>query len=154
MDNFKFLEKLLNVEPTECPFVSIYLNAEANETGRKDFDVFLKKQFNDHAAVLEEGTVTRDCFELDRQKVIDYAGDLDPATRGVAIFSNAGQDIFEAFEFAVPFQEDEFFVFDRPHIFPLARIIDQNPAFLVVAADTNSAKIFEFRRAEAVRRSE
>lgn len=68
MHDFNFLDKLLHVEPTEAPFVSIYLNAEPNATGRKDFDVFLKKQFNDHAAVLDEGTVRRDCFDLDRQK--------------------------------------------------------------------------------------
>jgi len=38
------LKKLAEVESTEFPFISVYLNAEANEQGRDNFNVFIKKQ--------------------------------------------------------------------------------------------------------------
>jgi peptide chain release factor subunit 1 len=36
------------------------------------------------------------------------------------------------------------FVFDRPHVYPLARLIDTYPKYAVVLADTNRAQIFVF----------
>ena len=154
MHQFNFLTKLLDVEAASEPFISAYLNTEANQTGKKDFDVYLKKRFADHAAVLEEGSPKLESFEGDRQRIMEFAEGLDASTRGAAVFACSGANFFESFEFAVPFEEDRFVVSDRPHIFPLARIIDQNPTFAVVAADTNAAHIYVFQRAETIRRED
>jgi peptide chain release factor subunit 1 len=155
MRQFNFLTKLIDAEPTDAPFISLYLNAEPNENGKKDFDIFLKKQFNDHLAVLDEESERRVSLEHDREKITDYVETLDPAVRGAAIFACAGgNSFFETFEFEIPFTENRFYLFDRPCIFPLVRLMDQNPPFAVVCADTNSAHIYLVKRAETVKRED
>ena len=155
MRQFNFLSKLLDQQPSDFPFVSIYLNTEVNETGKKDFHVFLKKQLSDHAAVLDPDSEKFKSFEADSEKIREFTESLDASTRGVAIFARSGDgDFFRTFEFAAPFPENNFYVFDRPFIFPLVRLMDQNPTFAVVSADTNSANIYVFRRAETIRHEE
>ena len=152
MRQFNFLSRLLDVQPDDSPFISLYLNTSANETGKKDFPVFLKKQLSDHAAVLDPESERFKSFEQDSEKIQEFTNSLDPSTRGVAIFTRSnGVGFFRTFEFSVPFPENRMYVFDRPFLFPLVRLIDQNPTFAVVSADTNSANIFVFRRAETVR---
>src|SRR5687767_15330472 len=155
MNQFNILKKLLDVQPNGTPFISIYLKTEPNETGKKDFDVFLKKQLSDHLAVLDAGSEERERFEKDAEKISEFADSIDSSTRGVAIFASSGNsDFFETFEFEVPFPENKFHLFEKPHIFPLALLMDRNPAFAVVAADTNSANISVLRRAKTLRTEE
>ena len=155
MRQFNLVKKLLDAQPNGSPFISVYLNTEPNETGKKDYDIFLKKQLSDHLAVLEAGSEERENFESDSKKISDFADSLDPSTRGAAVFASAGNDeFFQTFEFAVPFTENEFFLFDRPFIFPLVRLMDRNPTFAVLAADTNSAYISVVRRAEEIKRED
>ena len=58
MQQFNFLSKLMDFEPAGFPFLSVYLNTEPNETGKRDFEVFLRKQLKDHGAVLTMNLVT------------------------------------------------------------------------------------------------
>jgi peptide chain release factor subunit 1 len=155
MNQFNILKKLLDVQPNGSSFISIYLKTEPNETGKKDFDVFLKKQLSDHLAVLDAGSEERERFEKDAEKISEFAETIDASTRGAAIFASAGNDdFFQTFEFEVPFAENEFHVYQKPHIFPLALLIDRNPAFAVVSADTNSANISVLKRAKTIRSEE
>jgi peptide subunit release factor 1 (eRF1) len=154
MRNFNSLTKLLNVQPgSSVPFLSVYLRTEPNHTGKKDFDVFLKKQLNDHLAVLNDGTPEHTSLKADAEKIKQFAESIDPSSRGVAIFACSGaNEFFETFEFEVPFDDNQLFSFDRPFLYPLVRLIDQHPPFAVVAADTNAARIFVFKRGETIRR--
>ena len=155
MRQFNFLSRLLDVQPGEVPFISLYLDTGANEQGKKDFPVFLKKQLKDHAAVLDPDSDKSKSFTKDSEKIEEFVDSLDPSTRGVAIFTRSGDgDFFKTFELSVPFAENRLYVFDRPFLFPLVRLMDQNPTFAVVAADTNAANIYVFKRAETVRREE
>jgi len=47
-------------------------------------------------------------------------------------------------QFSVSLPENRFYALDRPHIFPLARALDQNPEYAVLWADTNKADIYVF----------
>jgi peptide chain release factor subunit 1 len=156
MRNFNFLAKVTDARaPGGVPFISLYLDTSPNETGKKDHQVFLKKQIKDHLAVLPELSLKRDSFEKDVEKIEAFVDGIDPSVRGVAVFAcSAANDFFETFEFAIPFPENRFYEFDRPFLYPLARLIDQNPTFAVVAADTNSAHIFVSKRAEMFRRDD
>ena len=87
MQQFDFLSKLMEFEAAGFPFISIYLNTEPNDTGKKDFDVFLKKQLKDHGAVLETGSSEAQSYEADVEKINTFVENLDPTTRGVAIFA-------------------------------------------------------------------
>lgn len=155
MHEFNMLDKLLDVQPNEFPFVSVYLNTEPNETGKKDFEIFLKKQLSDHLAVLEPGSPKRESVEAAFKAISDFAESIDPSTRGVALFSRAGEgSYFQAFEFVVPFSESSFHFFDRPYVFPLVHLIAQNPTFAVLSADTNAAHIFVFKRGHTIKRED
>lgn len=155
MRQFNFLSRLLEVQPDGSPFISIYLNTEPNRNGKKDFDVFLKKQFSDHLAVMEEGSERRSNFEQTSEKIKDLVESIDPSVRGLAVYARSGGDNFiDSFEFEIPFTDNRFYSFDRPYVLPLARLMDQNPTFAVVAADTNSAHIYVVKRAETIRRED
>ena len=156
MRSFNILAPLLDAKPSSGgPFLSIYLNTEPNQNGKKDFDVFLKKQINDHLAVLDENSPKRESLESDAAKISEFVETLDPATRSVAIFACSGEsEFFKTFEFAAPIDKSKFYVFDRPFVYPLVKLIDQNPAYAIVAADTHSAKILVVKRAETTRRAE
>lgn len=146
MKNSGILRKLAEVEAVDAPFISVYLNAEPNQHGRDDFDVFLKKQLSEHQDDYEEHTEDRENFDRDVKRIADYAKKIDASANGVAIFACAGaDDFFQTIEFDVPFENDRFFVFDKPHLFPLAKLIDRNPRFAVVLADSNMARIYVFQ---------
>jgi len=154
MSRYNFLQKLLDVEPGQGPFISAYLNTEVNENGTRTFDVFLKKQFSKHLDRFPADSEDRTSFERDVERINEYLGGLDPAVQGVAIFAASGLGFFADYEFQVPFDENMFFVFDRPHIYPLIRLVSQNPRFAVVQADTNSAQIYVFGRGEVLSRDD
>ncbi|HKX82645.1 MAG TPA: Vms1/Ankzf1 family peptidyl-tRNA hydrolase [Pyrinomonadaceae bacterium] len=154
MHEFNFLQSLFDHSPGDGPFLSIYLNADANETGKKDFPKFLKKEFADHIAVTEINSDKRKSLDSDESLVFSFIDELDPAVKGAAIFACSAEGFFKTFEFSVAFPKNEFFMFDRPRIFPLAEIVDANPRYAVALADTNSARIYVVNRGEVVRNKE
>lgn len=155
MQQFNFLTKLLDFEPGGSPFFSIFLNTEPNETGKKDFEIFLKKQISEHEGIIDPTSEEKQHFDAAAQRINEFVEGIDPSTRGVAIFASSGPDgFFQTFEFQVPVNENEFFSFDKPHIYPLVRLMDQHPTFAVVAADTNSAFIYTFRRGRVLEKEE
>ncbi len=154
MKNAGILRKLAEVEAVDQPFLSVYLNAEPNQHGRDDFDVFLKKQLSEHQDDYEEHTPERESFDKDVERIADYAKKIRASANGVAIFACSDAGFFQTIEFDVPFENDRFFVFDRPHIYPLAKLIDQNPRFAVVLADSNTARIYVFQRGRVLEEDE
>lgn len=155
MQQFSYLTKLLDFEPTGSPFFSIYLNTEPNGTGKKDFEVFLKKQISEHEGIIDPTSEEKRHFDVAAQKINEFVEGIDPSSRGVAIFASSGADgFFQTFEFQVPVAENEFFSFDKPHVYPLVRLMDQHPTFAVVAADTNAAFIYTFGRGRILDREE
>jgi peptide chain release factor subunit 1 len=155
MQQFKFLESLVDFEPTGFPFLSIYLNTEPNETGKKDFDVFLRKQFSEHGSVLEANSSEKESFDADEKRINEFLEGIEPSTRGVAILASSGSNgIFKRYEFEVPFDENSFRNEGRPFLSPLLKLFSKNPPFVVVAADTNHANIYLFRRGKTVDNTE
>lgn len=144
------LEKLTAIEATDKPFISIYLNAESNEQGRDDFDVFLEKQISKYQDEFEEDSPERDSFDSDIEKIRKYAANVPASANGVAIFACAAEDFFQGINFDVPFENDKFFIENKPSIYPLARLIDQNPEFAVVLADSKTAKIYVMQRGKVL----
>ena len=153
MDQYRFLSRLLEFEQADFPCISVYLNTEPNETGKKDHAVFLKKQFKEHSAVMEPNSDERKSFEKDGEKIQTLVENLNPSTRGIGIFASSGSgEFFETFEFAVPFEKDRFRVSDKPFLYPIVRLVSQHPRFAVAAADTNSAHIYVFELGKTIER--
>ena len=148
----KLLNALLESEPVSAPVISLYLDARVDENGKRSFMPFVRKQLGERAKSYEARTPERESFDQDAEKILTYLeGGIDPTTNGLAIFACSGAgNYFQVGSFEAPFPRNRLFVSDRPHVYPLARVIDQYRRYAVVLADTNRARIFVFATGKAV----
>ena len=142
----RLLEKLMAAEPVDGPFVSLYLDARVDENGKRNFMPVVRKQLKERSKTYDKHTPEQESFEKDAARIINYLETGIPTTaQGLAIFAcSTANDYFEAGEFEAPFEKNRLFVSDRPHVYPLARVVDQYRRFAVLLADTNRARIFVF----------
>ena len=142
----KELNKLANFSPTDFPFISLYLNTQANEHGRDDFERFVRKAFSRQAKKFDEDSPELKSFEHDRYWINEFLIEkLRPSANGVAIFACAGADnFFEVIELDTPIEKHSMHVSNIPHLYPLARLIDQNPRYVALVADSNTSRLFVF----------
>ncbi len=142
----KLMEKLTAFEPNGFPVLSVYLNAEANESGRDKFQTWLRDELSEHGKDFETESAEAQSFEKDVEHITNFVeNEVEESARGIAVFACFGADgFFETVQIEVPFPNNRLLIFDRPHVFPLARAIDQNPAYLALWADTNKANIYIF----------
>ncbi len=140
------LHKLAAYEVNGSPVVSLYLNAQADNHGRDDFDRFVRKEFSTHEKSLAEGSPERESFLRVAKRINAYLKDsVDASANGIAIFAGEGSDdFFEAIHLDAPIDENILHVADRPFLYPLARVIDQYPSYVALVADTSQARIFVF----------
>jgi len=148
MQQNNLVKKLLDFEPTDLPFISAYFNTEPDQNGKFNYKMSAETSIKQNAEDLEMRSPRRKSFDDDGKRILDFLDGVDPATKGVAIFACSGMNYFEGLEYNVPFEEDHFFVFDKPHVYPLVRLLEQHPAFAVLLADTNSAHIYVFQGGE------
>jgi peptide chain release factor subunit 1 len=151
-----FVERLAAFEPHDSPVVSLYLNARADEHGKHNYDVFVRRELSQRAKTFAPDTPQRASIDEDLVRINRYLEQkIQPPTQGIAIFACSGaNDFFEALQLEAPIDNNRVFVYERPHLYPLARLLDQYPHYAVVLADTNSAKIFVFALGKAIKRSE
>jgi peptide chain release factor subunit 1 len=140
------LERLAAFEPTKYPFISLYLNAQANDRGRDDYGLFVRQELEARAKTFEPRTIERESFDRDVERIKEYLEkEVRPSANGVVIFACAGaDDFFEAAQLDAPVERNRLFVYDHPHLYPLARLIDQYQRYAVLVADTNSAQILVY----------
>lgn len=152
----QLLERLLNFEPTAAPVISLYLDARVNEHGQRTFMPFVRKQLNERVKSYETNSEERQSFEEDFVRIMRYLEhEISDSVQGVAVFAcSAEKDWFEVGDFEAPFERNRLFISDRPHVYPLARLIDQYRRYTVVLADTNRAQIFVFAANRAVERQD
>lgn len=140
----KKLVELAAFEPNGFPFISLYLNTQANRHGRDEFERFVRKELSNHAKTLAPGSLEREGFERDAGRITLFLGEkLKPSTNGLAIFACAGaNNYFDAIQLDAPIEKHALHVLELPHLYPLARLIDQFPCHVVLVADTNTARLF------------
>ncbi len=150
------LEKLAAVEPQQSPVLSVYLNLAADQHGRDSYDAFVRKVFAERQKAFRENTPERASFDRDLERINTYlAGETNRSANGVAIFAcAAANDFFETVQLQVPIEEHWFFVGDVPHLYPLAKLVDQYPRYAAVVLDTNRARIVVFGLGAAERREQ
>ena len=141
----KLVEKLAAFEPSGAPFISLYLNAKANQHGQDAYGIWLKNAFRDETENFEDESEEAKAFAETNERINAFLESeaIDQAN-GIAIFAEIGGDFFQTIQLEQAFPENQIFVLDRPHIFPIVRLIDQNPAYCVLWADTNTADIYVF----------
>jgi peptide chain release factor subunit 1 len=136
------LDRLASLEPGPFPVVSLYLNAQADQHGRDNFEPFLRKELPERLQTYPAEGPERKSLEQDAEKIAAYLGTVDASANGLVIFASSGANLFEAIQLAVPIEHHRLYVSAEPHLYPLARILDQNPRYAVLVADTNLSRIF------------
>lgn len=150
------MERVLRFEPTPAPVISLYLDARVNEHGQRTFMPFVRKQLNERVKSYDVQSEERQSFDEDFVRIMRYLEEDVPTTvQGIAIFAcSAANDWFEVGDFEAPFERNQVFISDRPHLYPLARLMDEYRRYAVVLADTNRAQIFVFAGGKAVERED
>ena len=145
------LDRLASLEPGPFPVISLYLNTQPDQRGRDHFEPFLKKELTERLKTYPASGPERESLEKDVARIREYAASIDRAANGLAIFACSGADLFDAITLAAPISEHRLYVSDQPHLYPLARLIDEYPRYAALLADTRSARIFVFAANSVVR---
>ena len=136
------LDRLAAFAPGPFPVVSLYLNLQADSRGKDTVGPFLKKELVERLRTYGADAPERDSLENDRRTVVEYVGGRSPSANGLVVFASSGAGLFEAIQLSAPIDDHKLFVSDRPHLYPLAKLLDQYPRYLVLLADSHSARIF------------
>jgi len=149
------LERLGRMEPVRLPLVSLYLNAQPDNRGKDKYDAFVRKELRGRIDSFELRTPERESFEEDVARIERWLSEeVRPSANGIALFSCSGRDFFEALQLDAPIESHRLTIGDRPHLAPLARIVDRYPRHAVVLSDTNHARIYVFGRGRTIDREE
>lgn len=136
------LQELSECPSTEHPFLSVYLDWVPDGNGRRPSLQALEQDLAAIAADMAGDSAHRAGFEADRQRIMDYVNRQAPKdARGLAIF--AGHDAGVWMALPLQAQVATQVVADRfPHLFELARLIDQYETCAVVLAEGQESRIF------------
>jgi peptide chain release factor subunit 1 len=136
------LDRLADFEGAPYPVISLYLDMRPDDTGRHRFDLFLRKELDDRIETFGAAGPERDSLSRDADRIRQYVAEIDPATNGLAVFSCSAADLFETLPLAAPVAGHRLYISGRPHLYPLARLIDEYPRAAFLLANTNSARLF------------
>lgn len=136
------LRELAAAPRGEHPVLSIYLDLSVDNTGQRQAMAALDRELARCSAELGERGPARDSFEADRARLQAYLNDELPAdARGVAIFASSGAGLWGAIPLLVPL-ETAVACDTMPHLFELARAIEDNETYVVAVAEGQQAQIF------------
>jgi peptide subunit release factor 1 (eRF1) len=150
------VEKLAGYEPQDVPVVSLYLNLAPDQHGRDNYDAFVRKAFAEHVKAFKDTSAERASLERDQERITAYlAEDVNRSANGLALFASSGAgEFFDAMQLDAALDEHWFFLGSVPHLYPLAKVIDQYPRYASVLLDTNRARIFVFGLGTVERREQ
>jgi len=136
------LQRLAAIEPSPYPVVSLYLNAQPDQHGRDHHHLFVRKELKNRTATYPPRSGERDMLDRDFERITSFLeSSLEPSANGVAIFACDAASLFETIQLDAPIHEHALFIGDRPHLYPLARLVSQLPRYAAVLADTNRTRI-------------
>jgi peptide subunit release factor 1 (eRF1) len=139
------LDRLAELDASEFPVLSLYLDARPDEHGKDRFGAFVRKELSARGATFHSTSPERESYERDVERIRHYLrNEVDPAANGIAIFACSAAELFEPLQLEAPFPESRLFVASQPHLYPLARLIEAYPRYAALVADTRSARIFVF----------
>lgn len=139
----RVLDRLAAFEPTGLPFLSIYVDARPDNTGRERWLPGVRKELGERAKTYGQRTRAREDFDADAAQALRWL-EREPraSANGVVVFACAGAGVFETLELEVPLAATEVYAAARPHLYPLARVLDRYRRYAVAVTDTNLARIF------------
>lgn len=139
------VDRLARFEPVSLPVISLYVNLQSDEHGQHNFMPFVRKELPARARTYPLRSAARESFEQDIERIVRYLSDDVPAaSEGLALFACSGAaNFFEPLLLDVPI-EHRLTVSSEPHLYPLARLVDQHPRHAVVLAESHAARLFVF----------
>jgi len=142
MDLDALLDRLAAVEPTDQPCISLYVDARPDNTGRPHWGPVVRKELGERARAFGERTAARAAYDADAGRISQWLeAEPRPSAQGVAVFACEAAGLFEGVELNAPV-DTELVVGRVPHLYPLARLLDQWRRYAVVVTDTHQAHIF------------
>jgi peptide subunit release factor 1 (eRF1) len=143
MDLAVLLDRLAAVEPTDRPFLSLYVDTRPDDTGRDHWMAVVRKELGERARSFGERTAARAAYDADAARIVSWLErETRPSANGVAVFAGESASIFEGAQLEAPVEQTELFVAPTPHLYPLARLLDRYRRYAVVVTDTHLARIF------------
>lgn len=139
------MEALAALEPGPFPVLSLYLSLTSHQNGREDHPQFVRRVFRERARALPEQSPERESFDADVKRIEAHLENRDALTgQALAVFASSGSDLFEVISIDAPLSEHALFISSVPHLYPLARVVENYPRYAAVMLDTNKARIFVF----------
>ena len=135
------LRELLDFK-TEQQVLSVYLNTDPSQGSADAYKLRLR-------SMMKDINLKNDVQNI--EAYIDF--DFDWSGRGVAMFSCAAEDFFRAISFAVPFR-DRVRISERPHVKPLADLLDFYGGYGIALVDKIDARLFYFHLGELLEEEE
>jgi hypothetical protein len=136
------LQALAAYPGADDPFLSIYLDWMPDGNGKRPSLRLLEDELAAIAERMAGDAVYRDGFAADRERIMTYLNREAPRdARGIVIFACHDQAVWATLPLQVTV--DTAIIVDRyPHIFQLARLIDDHEPCAVVLAEGQEARIF------------
>lgn len=125
------------------PFLSLYLDTRRGDVAQKDRIRVLLKNEKQKIRESLEGNGQDEALEKGIRQIESWIeNDLQPATRGVAIFSCPSDQVFIPLELPVAV-EPELSIGSRPHLRQLEAIRRRNPDVALAIVDGKFARLFQ-----------
>jgi peptide chain release factor subunit 1 len=142
MDLDALLDRLAAIGPTDQPCISLYVDTRPDNTGRPHWGPIVRKELGERARSFGERTAARAAYDADAERILGWLdAEPRPSAHGLAVFACEAVGLFEGVELSAPV-ETELVVGRAPHLYPLARLLDQWRRYAVVVTDTHQAAIF------------
>ena len=125
------LRELLDLKP-QHPVLSIYLNTEPSQGNADVYKLKLRSMLKD-IDLPDDTAVIENYFDHQH----------NGAGRSVAIFSCASEDFFRAYPIQIPIRS-RLRISNRPHVKPLANLLDSYGRYGVALVDKQGARLFFF----------
>jgi peptide chain release factor subunit 1 len=129
------LQELLGFQ-TDHMVLSIYLNTDPTEGNSDVYKLNLR-------SMLKDINLPKDIKAVDNY----FSTEFDWTGRSVAVFSCAPDGFLRAYSLAIPIR-NQVIVSDRPHVKPLASLLDYYGGYGVVLVDKQGARLFSFHLGE------
>lgn len=131
----KNLQELLGYQP-DHQVLSIYLNTDPTEGNSDAYKLNLR-------SMLKDLNLPKDVQAVDQF----FSTEFDWTGRSVAVFSCAPDNFLRAYSLAIPVR-NQVIVSERPHVKPLASLLNYYGGYGVILVDKQGARLFSFHLGE------
>src|SRR2546429_2187753 len=103
MDLDGLLDRLAEVEPTEQPFISLYVDTRPDNTGRPHWGPTVRKELGERARSFGERTSARAAYDADAERILQWLeSEPRPSAHGVAVFACGAAGVFSGVGLRAP----------------------------------------------------